>query len=288
MVLESLIFGLLAAFALGLSDLVAAAVSRKLGVLRTALWVHVTSVGVTTIYLLLASSLGEITLAHWGELVGLSVLGVALYLGYHKALQLGPVSLVSPIVSSHTAVVILLAVIIVGERFTGGQLTGAITTMVGVVVASVDPQGLRSGRSLISKGVFIALAATLGIGIWAYSLGVLSREMGWFLPVYVNRLLILGILMPMAIFRRQRPRQRLSLPLVLGVALVGILEIGGLFAFTRGTEVGIISIVAAAFTSYPIVPIIGGLIIFRERIAISQVVGLTIALGGLLVLGLSS
>ena len=288
MVLKSVIFGLLAALALGVSDLVAVPTTRKLGVLRVAIGVHVVAVAASTVYLLLASSLSQLSATHWAALFGLSVLGVGYYLSFYKALQLGPVAIVTPVVSAYAVVAILLAVVFLGERLTDGQALGIAATIGGVALSSVDPRGMRSGGSVIGKGVLFALAATLGLGLWSYSLGVLSREIGWFLPVYVIRLFIMSILAPVSIVRREWPWRGLTAPLGLGVVVVGILEIIGLFAFARGTEVGVISIVAAASTTSPIVPMLGGLLIFRERLALSQVAGLAVALGGILVLGLNS
>ena len=288
MVLQSVIFGLLSALGLGFSDLVGAAVTRRLGVLRIALGVHLSSVAMTTIYLVAAASLDVISFRHWGALVGLSVMGFALYLGFYRALQLGPVAIVSPIVSTNAVVVVLLAMVFLGERLSAGQAVGVAATIAGVVLASVDLSGVRSGDSLIGRGVLIALAATLGIGLWSYSIGVLSKDLGWFLPIYVNRLLTLAILAPVSVARRAWPWQRLTKTVGVGLALVAILETGSLFAFARGAEVGVISILAAASTTYPIVPILGGVLFFRERLAMSQWVGLAIVLVGLLVLGLNT
>ena len=288
MVLESVIFGLVSALGVGISDLIAVAVTRRLGVLRTVSGIQVVSVLATTPYLVFAASLGDLSLANWGALAGLSIMGSALLLSFYKALQLGPVAIVSPVVSSNAVVVVILAAVFVGERLSGGQLIGVTATIGGVILASVNLQQARSGRGVISKGVVIALIATVGVGVWIYSIGVLSRELGWFLPVYVTRLLMLGIYGPTSLVRREWPWQRLTVALSLGVVAIGILETGSLFAFARGAEVGIISIVAAASTTYPIVPIVGGMLIFRERLAPSQLAGLPIVLAGLVVLGMSA
>ena len=66
---------------------------------------------------------------------------------------------------------------------------------------------------------------------------------------------------------------------------LGVLETAALFALARGAEIGAISIVAATFSVYPLVPIAGGLLIFKERLARNQIVGLAIVLPGLITLG---
>ena len=218
----------------------------------------------------------------------MSALGFITYLGFYKALQIGPVALVSPIVAAYAVVVIILAVVFLGERLSSVQAVGATASIVGVVFASLNLQGLTRLKGIIGKGVLYGLGAMVGIGVWQYFIGVLSRDMGWFLPIYINRLIILAMLALVTGASKTWPWQRLSIPIVAGIVIVGLAETGGLFAFSRGAEIGVISIVAATSTIYPVIPILGGLIIFQERLEVSQIAGLVVALVGLLVLGLGS
>lgn len=295
MVLESVIFGLVAALAWGVADFASAVVSRRLGILRTAVGVHIVSIAVTTAYLLAVSCGGAQPCAptsgvfaeQWATLAGLSVLGLVVYLCFYRALQIGPVAIVSPITSAYAVVVVLLALVLVGERLGGLQGIGVAASIGGIVLASVNLRGLRSRKELISVGVAFGLCAMLGSGLWQFSLGVLSREIGWFLPIYISRLFTLALLAPVSIIRGQWPWQRLTSTLLAGVALIGVFETGAQFAFARGAEVGIIAVVAAASSTYPILPVLGGLLILRERLALSQVAGMVITLAGLVMLGFS-
>ena len=287
MVLESVVFGLLSAIGLGFADLTGAAVVRRFGVLRTALVSHLFASALLTVYLFAASDLGVLSVVHWAQLAGLSALGTLLYVAFYRALQLGPIAIVTPIVSAYAVIVILLSVAVVGERLSGGQVFAIVATIGGVVLASIDVGEIRSGR-MLSRGVLIALAATVFIGVWIYSIGVISKEVGWFLPIYVNRLLTLAILVPVSAVRGSWPWQQLTVPLALGVLAVGVLETASLLAFARGAEVGVISIVAAASTVYSVVPILGGVFIFHERLKPAQIAGLAVVVVGLLILALAS
>ena len=287
MVLTSVIFGLISAIALGTADVAAAAVVRRLGVLRTTFLSHFCSIAIITAYMFVAWDLGVISLTQWAQLAGLSVLGATVTVAFYRALQLGPVAVVSPVTSAYAVVVVLLAVAFVGERLSAGQAVAVAATIGGVALASINIGDMRSGRG-IGPGVLIALVITVGIGVWIYSIGVLAKEIGWFLPIYVSRLFTLAMLGPASAIRRDWPWQRLTVPLALGVVVVGVLETGSLLAFARGAEIGVISIVAAASTTYPIVPILGGLVVFRERLGATQFVGLAIVVAGLVMLGLNS
>ncbi len=280
-------FGVLAAVGWGIADFLAAVISKRIGILWTVFGVHIASVAATTIYLFFALDPTLPSLGQWAALVGISLVAVVTYLAFYKSLQIGPVAVISPIVSMYAVVVILLAVLLLGERLSAGQSIGAIGTIVGIVLASTNPGALRRKGTLIGAGVLFGILATLGLGLWQFAIGVLSREIGWFLPIYISRVLTLAYLTPIVVARRSRPWRQASAPLILGVIVVGIVETGGLFAFARGSEVGIISIVAAASITYPVIPVLGGLAVFKERLSPMQWSGLLIALVGLLVLTLT-
>ena len=70
-------------------------------------------------------------------------------------------------------------------------------------------------------------------------------------------------------------------------AVISAGNTGALMAFSRGSEVGVLSIVSAASTWSPAVPIIGGIFVFNERLTSSQSAGLAVAISGLLILALS-
>ena len=284
----SVAFGILAAVGWGIADFVAAAASKRLGVLRTATGVHISSTVAVAGYFFIVFDPGFLTWTHWAALAGVSVLGVLIYIVFYRALSEGPVAVVSPIVSSYALVVIALAMAFSGERLSGLQALGAVCSISGVALASFDPRGLSSGSRLIGLGAALAIATMLGIGILSYAIGILSRELGWFLPVYISRTMTLGLFIPLTVAMRQWTLKGVTIPLAAGVAIAGIVEMGGMFAYARGAEVGVISLVAAASIAYPLIPMLGGIVVFGERLAFSQWIGLGIALAGLFVLALAS
>ena len=70
--------------------------------------------------------------------------------------------------------------------------------------------------------------------------------------------------------------------------LVGALQFSGLAAYASGAQMGSVSLVAATFSIYPVIPMIGGVILMRERIVPRQAAGLASVCAGLLVLGMTS
>jgi drug/metabolite transporter (DMT)-like permease len=174
-----------------------------------------------------------------------------------------------------------MSVVILGERLNGWQYASVSATIGGVVLLSVDVRSLGSGQKILGLGIALGLFASVSAGVWQFTIGALSRDLGWFLPLYISRVFLLIMLMPLTAWRRSWPWQRLTWPVGAAVVMVGVLETGALFIFSRGAEIGLISIVGAASTVYPIIPILGGVYLYKERLAPNQLLGLLIVVLGL-------
>lgn len=281
MIIESVIFGLLSAIALGISDVMAAGIIRRWGVLRSAVSFQLVTVLVYSLYFLTGTGIGAISGGYWVSIGGLSIVGVGAFFALYKALQVGPIAIVGPILAAHAVIVVLMAVFILEEKLSAKQFLSILIIILGVALASFDIGALRSGRRLLGLGVGLAIFASIAVGIWQYSIGVLSKELGWFLPMYISRVLSFSMLMPIVLWRRLWQFDKLTWPISIAVVTAALLEGAGLFAFARGAEIGIISIVGAAATIYPVFPILGGLYLYKERLDSIQWIGLCLVLFGL-------
>ena len=282
MVLPSVLFGLAFATGIGVADVISAGLTRALGVLRTVFLLQAFGVVGMLVFALFTSQLESISANDLLLMAGLTVLVVFFYLGFYKALQLGPIALVGPIVAAHSPVVVVLAVIFLGERISEWQIAAIVAVVFGVVMASIDVSSLRSGRKVIGLGVGLAIGVSIAAGFWQFAIAAVSKEMGWFAPVFLTRVFMVCILIPVVVIRREQPWVGLNRKLTAAIVLVAALETLSLLAFTRGSEIGIISIVAAASTAYPVIPIIGGIVLFKERLGPIQFVGLFVVSLGLL------
>src|SRR6187401_1173158 len=107
--------GLAAALSWGLADYLAAVASRRTGSLRVVFGFHVVAIALLAVLLVASGkSLAAVSAGDLAWFVLFGVLGWASYLGFYRALAIGPISIVSPIVSAYAAVTVLCAVIIGG------------------------------------------------------------------------------------------------------------------------------------------------------------------------------
>ena len=282
MIVQSVLFGLAFAIGIGVADVISAGLTRSLGVLRTVFLLQLLGVAGMSVFALVTGQLETLEANDVISMAGLTVLVVFFYLGFYKALQLGPIALVGPIVAAHSAVVVVLAVVFLGERISQGQVVAIGAIVAGVVMASVDMNAIRSGRTVIGLGVVLAIVVSIAAGFWQFAIAAFSKEIGWFAPVFLTRLFMVGMLAPVVTMRREWPWRALNRRLAVGVVSVAALETLALLAFTRGSEIGVVSIVAAASTAYPVIPIIGGIVLFKERLSAIQFAGLFIVSLGML------
>ena len=286
MVVASVLYGLSFAIGIGISDVIATGLTRRLGVMKTVFLLQLVGVFGLSVVGWWSGQFSTIDGRGFVLLAPMTLVVALFYLGFYRALQLGPIALVGPIVAAHSIVVILLAMVVLDEPVTTWQLMTMAATIVGVAIASVDWASLRAGSLALGMGVILAIVVSLAAGFWQFALAYISKDLGWFPPVFITRLFMVGLLLPVVAMRRERVWNGLSPKLAIGVITVGIVETGALSAFTRGSEVGIVWIVAAASTAYPIVPIVGGIVLFRERVSAVQFLGLFILMLGLVGLAL--
>jgi drug/metabolite transporter (DMT)-like permease len=282
------IFGLAAALGWGCSDLLAAIGSRRMGSRATVMVAQIVG-------LLCFGLLWIVTTPEWRLpardvviLLGSGCFAGIAYFTAYRGLELGPVALVSPIASAFAAVTVLLAVVLLGESLGPILLSGVVLTIVGVVLASTDLRRFEVEAKRHRRGLPYAFAAMVGFGVAAFVSGSLAKDYGWLPPIALSRVgsLILITAVTLAMRGRERGGMRRISPRNLGIAAVaGVTDIIGVVAYSRGSELGLISIVAAVSATFTLIPVAGGILLFSERPAPNQLVGLVLVIGGLATLG---
>ena len=104
--------GAAAALAWGFADVIVTFYARRIGYLRALVVIHGLSLVPLALLALVVEPPEPVTT---GSLVSAAALGpvaVVAYMGFYKALELAPISIVSPIVSAFGAVVVLLALLV--------------------------------------------------------------------------------------------------------------------------------------------------------------------------------
>jgi transporter family protein len=280
------IFAFGAALAWGIGDLGAALVSRRVGALATVLLVQLA--GLIAI-LAVAAVIRPGWSGRWTDvllLVGNGVIVAIAYVLHYRALELGPVALVSPLTSAYAVIPIALAWLVLGEGIDVGFGLGAALATTGVVLVTADPRQFGEEGAMRRDGLPFALGAMVLFGVATFVLGVVSRHAGWLPTVALGRVFTVVALAPVFLVRRPAVRPAGGGVIAAGL-LVGVADILGIMSFARGAQVAALSVVAAVSATFPLIPFVGGLVLLRERPAFSQAIGVFAVVGGLVLLGLT-
>lgn len=296
-----MLFGLVVALGWGLADLGAAIAGKRIGSFRTLLIAQASSVVLLVVVIPLTGTAIVMPLEHLWIAILDSILAVGAYLCLYRSLELGPVALVSPIAAAYAAITILLAVLILGEQLSAMAITGIAASLVGVVFASTDLRELFDrGKRLAGPGVPWALAALALFGVGTYVFAWLAQLDDWAGPSLVARVTATIVLGAAFLLTRRRraaravkapdapeshPLDRKGLAIAAGT---GAVDVAGVAVFAIGSHRAPISIVTAASVAWILIPVFGGIFLFRERPTWSQLAGVALVALGLVLLGLGS
>ena len=282
-----MIFGLGTALAWGAADIAAAVVGRRIGSLLTTLSSQLAAFALLLALVLVARPRLPGDAVVLAALLGSGVVGAAAYALFYRALELGPMALVSPISAAYSAVTIPLAVVFLGESLRGLLLAGALLTLVGVVLTSADLRRLPAEARRGFPGLRPALGCMVLFGVSAFLLGLFSKDLGWLPTVAVVRTGSVLALLALLAARRGGTRGRRRPAWVAGAAGVGLADIVGVILFAWGMEVGLVSVVSVVSSTYMLVPVVAGITVFEERPAPNQAMGVAVVIAGLVLLGLA-
>jgi drug/metabolite transporter (DMT)-like permease len=288
-VIGSVGFGLLSALSWGAGDFAGGLAARRLSVLMALAGGQ--TIGLAAALVFLAFS-GEapppVAALALASLAGLSGLfGLANLL---RALATGPMGLVAPAVAVIGAGVPAVVGIVRGDVLSAVQIAGLVAALAAVTIASRpwDPQAApNSGPAAIAGSASLWLIVFAGLGFAGfYLLMNESRGLGgqlWW-PVNAARATSLtGVLLVGLITRARLIPPRDQLPLLLAT---GLGDLGGNVFFVLANSVGPLSIAAVVSSLYPVTTVLLARVVLGERLSRIQLVGVGLALVGIVLITL--
>ncbi len=281
----TIIFGLLSAFSYGLADFVGALAAKKI----RALAVTAISFSFGLVIALLLSQISEASYS--AETIQTSIFaGISSAIAIsclYAALALGPISIVSPLTAVISAMIPVIVDVASGQALSGFALFAVALVLVAVVLVGFVPGEKVTLPSL--PALIYSLGAGLGFaGIFVF-LDATSKDSGLG-PLVVMRavglsLLILG-LSYLAIKNKVSLIEKAAFE-VKTLALIFVAGAGdvlGNVAFLIATREGALAIAAVLTSLYPVGTILLAWVILKERIALSQTIGIVMAMAACAIL----
>jgi transporter family protein len=314
-------YGLIAAIAWGVSSVAATHAARRMGTLTALLASQIT--GTVVLTAALAAMHPRLLALPGTAVLGLAAAGILSLIGwltYYRALEYGPVGIVSGTAATYGGVTALLAMLVLGEPLGvyGGlgdalAVAGVATAAMRVTTGPSDGgwrqafggpwAGVSNGRAPLPpgmpgmaarrrprrgpwRGLVLALVSAATYGTGAFWLGMYAADAGWLVSALMVDIISVTVLLAALICKHKRPARGLA---GTGWALVaGLTEAVALVAFARGGQADQVAITAAVSSTYPVIPLAAGLLMFRERLTKLQVFGICVAIAGLVLVSMSA
>jgi drug/metabolite transporter (DMT)-like permease len=197
----------------------------------------------------------------------------------YSSLRFGKVGVVAPITSAQGAAAAVIAVA-AGEQIATGAGVALGAIVVGVVLSSMSRTSEAGSDRREGLAIALAIGAALFFGLGLFAMGRLSEDIPIAWIIFPSRTIaVLLVTVPLAVTGRLR-MTREAAPLVLAS---GLLEVAGLVAFTIGARHGI-AVAAVLGSQFAAIATIAAFVLFRERLARVQVVGVVVIAVGVAVL----
>ena len=290
MVYASIATGLAAAFCWGTADYLSRSQSERVGYYRTVIYSHmVTLMAVLLLVPIISPSL-VFPIYPVLALIGAGIINFVAFVFLYKAFHRGVVSVVAPVVYTYPAVTAVLAVVMLGASLSFTQVVALAGIITGVILLSTRFSELhsylrRAGAPNLTKGVGLAVGASLCFGMVYVGIGYAAPLVSVILPVMLLRIIAVsaGLLLAPALRQEAKPSR---LVFSRTMIVMGILEAFGFLAFTYGIK--------AAGSALPVVTALSGmggavaasygLAFLKERLEPNQMLGVLLSIAGVFAL----
>ncbi len=272
-----ILYGLLSALTWGGADFLARLASERIGSRRTLFWMQVIGAVLTASLLLVPSARPHALVPRTLALAaGIGVLNVTGGLLLYRALEIGTVSLVSPVSSTFAAIAAALS-IAAGERPTSLQLAGLGLAALGVLGCAIPPgQSARAPTS--RRGLGLAAGAAVSWGLGFFALRYVVGELGSLFPVVVSRVVsVAALLLGSLAVRAPLSRPVNAWHLVAGVA---VLDSAAFVFYNLGVSGDLTAVVSILSSLFSAVTVLLAFAFLRERLGALQWAAVLVTLAG--------
>lgn len=278
-----ILFGLVSMISWGVSDFFVTKSARGCATIRAFFWSQIVALTILTPLFLLFFTMPKFSFRIFVMLFSAGIFTMTSNFAFYKGLEVGKVSIVMPISSCWAIITIFISIIFLGELLTITNTLGAIFVIIGVILVLFKKNNSAKSKNN-PKGIFYAIIAAFAFGIDFAIIDLLANEIGWFLPIFFIGIINAFLLLIYASFRKNN----LSFPrnIFLFVILVGILDTTAYLFYSSSVTMELGAVVAPIAATSPAISILMAKIFFKEKLRLSQKIGIVFVLVGLVLLSL--
>ncbi len=271
----------------GVGDFIIAALSKKLNLYRVNFWVGIFVFMMWAVAYFAFFFPRTVPLAYWWLIAVYGALSICSSLFFLKAMQVGKISLVSPISSSYGILAMALGLLFLNESLKNTQFLGIFIASIGLVLSMLNLQQLRRLKFESEvKGLRYALGALVLWGILFTVNAKIVRTIDWVTPFFFGGLIILPVSFFIMRHKREGKKGEFSIPDKRQIPLFvlsAVLIQGAFFLYLHSLNSFPSALLAPISAGYPAVTILLAHYFFKERMEKVQYIGVALILLGLVV-----
>lgn len=212
--------------------------------------------------------------AYWPYAIGSSLLGLVSMVAFYRALALGPMGIVSPLVSLGVLVPVSVG-LLMGDRPGPVEILGIALALIGILLASgPELSGAESARPLL-----LATVAALAFG----GMFVLMAEGSAHSPLMtMTGMRITTVVLMAVVWLRVRTIGGAVRGDIVPLVAIGVLDVAANVTYGYATTMGLLTTVSVLGNLYPVVTAVLAALVLRERLRPIQYVGVSVAIVGVL------
>ena len=285
----TILFGLLTAFSYGYADFVGAIAAKKVRALTVTTVAFSFGLLLALLFSLFAGASYNESVVVYGILAGICSAAAISFL--YAALALGPISIVSPFTAVLSAIVPVIVDIAAGQALGELSLLAIVLILIAVVLVAFVPG--QDVRLPTLRATIYSIGAGLGFaGTFVFIDAAPSDSgLGVLVVMRVIGIAILFALLAILLFSGKSKvlieKEVFALSTIWLVLLAGFGDVTGNLFFIIATREGALAIAAVLTSLYPVGTILLAKIFLKERIAISQNIGIVLAVGACALLAFS-
>lgn len=285
----TILFGLLTAFSYGYADFVGAIAAMKVRALTVTTVAFSFGLLLALLFSLFAGASYNESVVLYGILAGICSAAAISFL--YAALALGPISIVSPFTAVLSAIVPVIVDIAAGQALGELSLLAIVLILIAVVLVAFVPG--QDVRLPTLRATIYSIGAGLGFaGTFVFIDAAPSDSgLGVLVVMRVIGIAILFALLAILLFSGKSKvlieKEVFALSTIWLVLLAGFGDVTGNLFFIIATREGALAIAAVLTSLYPVGTILLAKIFLKERIAISQNIGIVLAVGACALLAFS-
>jgi drug/metabolite transporter (DMT)-like permease len=285
----TIFFGLLTAFSYGYADFVGAIAAKKVRALTVTTVAFSFGLILAILFSLFAGASYNESVILYGILAGICSAAAISFL--YAALALGPISIVSPFTAVLSAIVPVIVDIAAGQALGELSLLAIVLILIAVVLVAFVPG--QDVRLPTLRATIYSIGAGLGFaGTFVFIDAAPSDSgLGVLIVMRVIGITILFALLAILLFSGKSKvlieKEVFALSTIWLVLLAGFGDVTGNLFFIIATREGALAIAAVLTSLYPVGTILLAKIFLKERIALSQNIGIVLAVGACALLAFS-